>query len=312
MEVYAELWDPDEGCCVLKGQTVAQCKQLCEDTPGCAAIEYGVNYGGDGSYQAGDCQLQDSADASNCDGSHWNLDLYSIVEPPPPPSTTGGGHRRAETIGEPSGAVDHRMLQLAGLGRFDTEACGFEDLAARAQEVDMSCCSSTGVEGEACQDYLPSKCSYNCAAQFVPFFDDCNGLLSTMMADAMPQYEELAGKCLPKPNVVPDLMATIGSASCVGASDTWRITVSAVQGGGSQVQLTEAAFMLGDEQLGAGMVAPVISPAGTNGQDPLFMNNADPASGDQVLSKPNFSLNVETQIEKRPQICPRYAHHMKS
>ena len=56
--------------------------------------------------------------------------------------------------------------------------------------------------------------------------------------------------------------------------------------GGQQVQLTEAAFVLGEEQLGAGMVAPVITPAGTNGQDPLFMNNADPGSGDQSNCDP--------------------------
>ena len=37
MDVHPELRDPDPavGCCILLGQTVAQCKQLCADTPGC-------------------------------------------------------------------------------------------------------------------------------------------------------------------------------------------------------------------------------------------------------------------------------------
>lgn len=294
MDVYPELRDTTRpNSRVLIGQSVPQCKQLCLDTPGCASVEYGVSYGGDGSsdgvlaYHVGDCQLQDSADASNCDGSHWNLDLYSIVQPPSP--VTGGGHRRAETaptVEMSTSADSRRVLQLAGLGRFDTETCGFNDLAARASEVDMKCCSTTGVDGEACQNYLPATCSYTCAAQFVPFFDDCAELLSTMMAAQLPEYEQLAGKCLPKPSAVPALMSAISTAQCVGASNTWRIIVTGVQGGGAQVQLTEAAFVLGEEQLGAGIVAPVISPAGTNGQDPLFMNNADPASGDQTNCNP--------------------------
>lgn len=289
MDVYQDLRDPNRpNSRVLIGQSVAQCKQLCLDTPGCAAVEYGVSYGGDGSYQAGDCQLQDSANAGNCDGSHYNLDLYSIVPPTPSP---GGGHRRAETVDTPtyemnSLADGKRMLQLAGLGRFDTESCSFNDLAARASEVDMKCCSTARVDGQACQGYLPATCSYTCAAQFVPFFDDCNSLLSALMADQMPEYEQLAEKCLPKPDAVPTLMTTISTAQCVGASTTWRIVVPGVQGGGHQVQLTEVAFVLGEEQLGAGIVAPVIAPGGTNGQDPLFMNNADPASGDQTNCDP--------------------------
>ena len=124
-----------------------------------------MTYGGTGRYQAGNCQLQDGADASGCDGSHYNLDLYTMETPP----TAGGGHRRSlEAL---TAEVDRRMLQLAGLGRFDTEECGFGDLAARAQMVDVKCCSGATGDGAACQDFLPATCSYTCASQFVAFFD---------------------------------------------------------------------------------------------------------------------------------------------
>lgn len=194
MDVHQELRDPNQSCCILLGQTVAQCKQLCVNTPGCLAIEYGVTYGGTGRYSPGDCQLQDSADISGCDGSHYNLDVYSMDTP----STGGGGHRRAQAIEAAkqeargrerlkalTAEVDRRMLQLAGLGRFDTEECGFNDLAARAQMVDVKCCPGiAGNDGDACQDFLPATCSYTCASQFVAFFDDCNSVLSAVMADA--------------------------------------------------------------------------------------------------------------------------------
>lgn len=94
MDVYPELRDPDRSGKQLIGQSVAQCKQLCLDTPGCAAVEYIVSDYGT-TYLAGDCQLNDSADASNCDGSLYNSELYSIVRVPPS-SPTGGGHLQLE------------------------------------------------------------------------------------------------------------------------------------------------------------------------------------------------------------------------
>jgi len=58
------------------GKSVEECSVLCDDMDDCWAFEYGVNYGGSGQYKAGDCQLQSSASVSDCDGAHYNLDLY--------------------------------------------------------------------------------------------------------------------------------------------------------------------------------------------------------------------------------------------
>ena len=77
----------------------------------------------------------------------------------------------------------------------------------------------------------------------------------------------------------PDSFDASERSADEGLASKWRIKIEAVQGGGSQVQLTEAAFVLGVEQLGAGLIAPVISPGGTNGQGTLRMNNANPVSG---------------------------------
>ena len=81
MDVHKELQKPGQ-CCIIVGQTLDQCKQLCIDTPGCKAIEYGVAYGGSGRYQPGDCHLQSSGAAPNrCDGRHHNLDLHTREGP---------------------------------------------------------------------------------------------------------------------------------------------------------------------------------------------------------------------------------------
>merc|ERR1711871_366165 len=57
-------------------KTVDECKAICDGMSDCVAFEYGVAYGGSGGYKAKDCQPQSSADYSNCDGAHHNLDLY--------------------------------------------------------------------------------------------------------------------------------------------------------------------------------------------------------------------------------------------
>jgi len=67
---------------LYRGQTVEDCKSLCDDNEQCLAFEYGVWYNGSrGGYEPNDCQLQSSTDSYDCDGAEVNLDLYiKIVE----------------------------------------------------------------------------------------------------------------------------------------------------------------------------------------------------------------------------------------
>ena len=53
-----------------------ECKELCSQNKNCVAFEYGVAYGGGGTYKSRDCQLSDSAEKQGCDGSDHNTDLY--------------------------------------------------------------------------------------------------------------------------------------------------------------------------------------------------------------------------------------------
>ena len=55
---------------------IAECKALCSRNINCVSFEYGVAYTVDGVYKPRDCQLGDSVEKENCDGSYYNLDLY--------------------------------------------------------------------------------------------------------------------------------------------------------------------------------------------------------------------------------------------
>lgn len=139
-----------------------------------------------------DCSKYSSSSAKYTDGdtitcpdgaTGWRSDACTC-------SASGGGGSGHRLLKATKKNAKHRQLQLAGLGRYDSENCGFQDLSARAQEVDMHCCP-TAADGDECANVLPSSCSYNCAATFVPFLEDCASLLSVVMADVMPQYREL-------------------------------------------------------------------------------------------------------------------------
>ena len=56
--------------------SVDDCKIKCNERKDCVAFEYGVPYGGSGSYNTRDCNLQSGTDKTGCDASHHNLDLY--------------------------------------------------------------------------------------------------------------------------------------------------------------------------------------------------------------------------------------------
>ena len=58
------------------GQSVEHCAQWCNSLSTCKAFDFGVAYGGAGSYNPGDCQPQSALPDGTCDGAHFNLDLY--------------------------------------------------------------------------------------------------------------------------------------------------------------------------------------------------------------------------------------------
>jgi hypothetical protein len=63
---------------VYECKSVDECKLLCLDDPTCMGIEYGVAYGGAGTYGPGDCQLSSSATTEGCEGATHNLDFYTL------------------------------------------------------------------------------------------------------------------------------------------------------------------------------------------------------------------------------------------
>merc|ERR1719410_2756052 len=79
-------------------KSVSECTLLCNANPKCKAFEYGVAYGGKrGNYKARDCQLQSSANAANCNGADWNLDLYIKRCDETLAGVKGAGYRGCQT-----------------------------------------------------------------------------------------------------------------------------------------------------------------------------------------------------------------------
>ena len=69
--------EPISSSNMFADQSIPECAALCDADPSCVGFEYGVAYGGDGTYQPRDCQLSSSADMGGCDGGQHNLDFYA-------------------------------------------------------------------------------------------------------------------------------------------------------------------------------------------------------------------------------------------
>ena len=62
---------------LISERSLEECKIECNKRTHCLAFEYGVPHGGSSPrYKARDCHLQKGTDSSDCDGVHFNVDLY--------------------------------------------------------------------------------------------------------------------------------------------------------------------------------------------------------------------------------------------
>ena len=65
---------------VVKGVTLDECKDLCDRTVECLAIEYFSDHGGTkGGLEDGVCLMQSSRDYIGCNGKDWNKDAHVKV-----------------------------------------------------------------------------------------------------------------------------------------------------------------------------------------------------------------------------------------
>jgi hypothetical protein len=70
------------------------------------------------------------------------------------------------------------------------DECLWDEFIARSDEVQAMCCA------DGCPEGLPTTCELDCAETFIPYYDECQGLLVEMMEDMMEQTHALADTCL--------------------------------------------------------------------------------------------------------------------
>jgi hypothetical protein len=74
------------------------------------------------------------------------------------------------------------------------DKCEWDDFYVRAQQVTEKCC---GADGGACDAAgLPATCNLECATTFVPFYDECQGMLVELLEDSMDDFDTVAEQCV--------------------------------------------------------------------------------------------------------------------
>ena len=91
--------------------------------------------------------------------------------------------------------VGSTSAQMHPTDPFDTDACPWDAVQARAGEVDEACCSTPDA-GCPLGGGFPALCPAECAVVFVPFDDECRTMMSQLMPDLVPSLNSLADRCL--------------------------------------------------------------------------------------------------------------------
>ena len=211
-----------------EGDCAAMCAGDTELSGGCTGF----------GYVAGQCHLY--VDSANC-GSADALNWWTCAVP-------GGGHRRAQ-----------QGLPFWGQGG---EACDAAGLQERSARVDLACCAD-----DSCSTSggLPTHCSYGCAVEFVPFWDDCGALLTGMGQDLSPTN----AMCIPDAEHLPAAQAAVAGAVCPNAILSCHHGVTCIDAvtGGGQVPPTPAELLRCAKWtgLGGGWTASAENCAGVTG-----------------------------------------------
>ena len=69
--------------------------------------------------------------------------------------------------------------------------------------INEACCGST--DATACAAGIPKSCDIDCAAEFLPFYGRCEGIISASLPDKVPVFNGVRAAC---DSLVPQMLRT--------------------------------------------------------------------------------------------------------
>ena len=79
-----------------------------------------------------------------------------------------------------------QLLGDGGHHSLESDECTMATFSDRTAEVDGICCDQANSIADACLNGVPQHCDSACAGVFMPWFEECQGIIATIVGKSGP------------------------------------------------------------------------------------------------------------------------------
>jgi hypothetical protein len=90
---------------------------------------------------------------------------------------------------------DGQLLGDGGHHSLESDVCTMANFDARTQEVDGICCDQANSLADVCLNGVPQACDPACAGVYLPWFEECQALIATIVEEHLPIYTDVFEMC---------------------------------------------------------------------------------------------------------------------
>ena len=88
-----------------------------------------------------------------------------------------------------------QLLGDGGHHSLESDECTMATFSDRTAEVDGICCDQPNSIADACLNGVPQHCDSACAGVFMPWFEECQGIIATIVDESLPVYADVFQQC---------------------------------------------------------------------------------------------------------------------
>ena len=88
-----------------------------------------------------------------------------------------------------------QLLGDAGHHSLESDECTMATFSDRTSEVDGVCCDAANSAADDCLNGVPQRCDSACAGVYMPWFEECSGIIEEIVEEHMPVYADVFAQC---------------------------------------------------------------------------------------------------------------------
>jgi hypothetical protein len=116
----------------------------------------------------------------------------------PPPCRRCSQRRLLAVLLGLLGFISESCAQLLGDGghhSLESDTCTMATFTDRTEQVDSICCNQANSIADVCLNGVPQNCNRACAGVYIPWFEECSGIIETIVDEHLPVYSDVFERC---------------------------------------------------------------------------------------------------------------------